>query len=345
VHIAIVGATGNCGRQAAAQLIERDLLSSTDVLHLIGHAGGAHENSLWGLRADLRDAFADRSPDIAISNQVAATQADVVVMIAGATVTRDTKDRAALAERNRKVFMDVAQAVGDMGNEPLVVVQSNPVEIAVAAFAAVIPRHRVLAAAAWSDSLRFRRELAADLEINRSMVHAEMWGQHGDHMVPMWSRIRATGVSDQQVAHAIGMARADRSLVDLPAEISENRSRMLEIVESGDVRGAYAFVQQQPADIRAAIKPFFTHFTADHTTEFATAHAVVDVLAFIQAEQAAAFPAQVFLDGEIESLHGPLAVPITVARSGWGSVPVDSIADDERAALVRAEEAITATLT
>lgn len=344
MRVAVVGATGNCGRQVAAQLIERELLPNTDVLYLVGHAGGTHENSLWGMRADLRDAFAGRSPDIEISNTVASTQADVVVMIAGATVTRDTKDRAALAERNRKIFAEVAKSVGEMGNEPLVVVQSNPVEIAVAAFAAVIPRHRVLAAAAWSDSLRFRRELAADLGINRSQVEAEVWGQHGDHMVPMWSQIRATGVSHQQLVDVIGAARGNRSLADLPTEISEHRSTMLEIVESGDVRGAYEFVQQQPADIRSAIKPFFTHFTAGHTTEFATAHAVVDVLAFVQQEDPTAFPAQVYLDGEYGDVRGPLAVPVSVQGSGWTSTRVQPLADDERSALVRAGEAVLASL-
>ena len=35
------------------------MLSEDANLHLVGHAGGAHESELWGLRADLYDAFAD----------------------------------------------------------------------------------------------------------------------------------------------------------------------------------------------------------------------------------------------------------------------------------------------
>lgn len=340
MNVAIVGATGHCGRQVAAQLIERSVLPESGIIHLIGHAGGAHESQLWGLRADLRDAFADHAPEIEIGNDVSTVDADLVVMMAGATVTRETKDRAALAETNRRIFAEVAEAVGRMPGEPMVVVQSNPVELAVAAFTRYLPRHRVLGAAAWSDSLRFRRELAAELGVRRPMVDAQMWGQHGDHLVPIWSRVSARGVSEQQVADAIGAARDGRSLADLPEEIAASRGRMLATINDGDVRGAFEFVQSQPADIRAAIKPFFTHFTAGQTTELATAHAVVDIIGYLANGQQTTIPAQVVLDGEIQGLVGPLAVPVLLDPRGWSQVVDEALADDEQAALIAASASI-----
>ena len=340
MNVAVVGATGSCGRQVAAQLVERALLPELATLHLIGHAGGARESQLWGLRADIRDAFADRSPLIEIGNDVAATAADLVVMMAGATVTRETSDRAALAERNREIFTEIAEAVGRIDGNVTVIVQSNPVELATAIFARYVPRHRVLGAAAWSDSLRFRRELAEELGVRRPMVDAQMWGQHGDHLVPMWSRIHVRGVDDQRLADVIGKAREGRSLADLPDEVSQTRSRMLTMVNDGDIGGAFAFIQRQPADLRAAVKPFFTHFTAGHTTELATAHAVVDVLGFLTSEQSTTIPAQVCLEGEFENVTGPLAVPVLLDPWGWTQVVDEQIADDERAALVAASLAI-----
>ncbi len=344
MDVAIIGATGSCGRQVAAQLIERSLLPETVTVHLIGHAGGAHESELWGLRADLHDAFADQAPKIKIGTDVAATGADVVVMMAGATVTRETSDRAALAETNRRIFGEAAESVGRMGNDVMVIVQSNPVESAIHAFGSIVPRHKLLAAAAWSDSLRFRRELAADLGIRRPMVNAQMWGQHGDHLVPIWSRIHARGVSAQQLADVIGAAREGRDLVDLSHEIPEARTRALSLITDGDVRGAYDFIQAQPADVRAAIKPFFTHFTAGRTTELATAHAVVDMVGFLAHGQQIAIPAQVILDGEMGGLRGPLAVPVLLDPMGWSQVVDEEIADDERAALIAASAAISASL-
>jgi len=50
-------------------------------------------------------------------------------------------------------------------------------------------------------------------------------------------------------------------------------------VRQGRVHDAYALVQSFPPDLRAVVKPFFTHFTAGRTTEMATAHAVADIAA------------------------------------------------------------------
>lgn len=343
MDIAILGATGSCGRQVVAQLLQRSVLPPSGRVHLIGHAGG-HESELWGLRADLRDAFADMAPEIEIGTDVSSTGADVVVMMAGATVTRETKDRAALAATNSRIFAESAEAVGQMPDPVTVIVQSNPVESALAAFARVIPRERILGAAAWSDSLRFRRELAADLGLRRHMVSAQMWGQHGDSLVPIWSRIHARGVSEQVLADVIGSIRSGRSLTDLPEEIRLARTEALRLINAEDVAGAFAFIQRQPADVRAAVKPFFTHFTAGRTTELATAHAVVDIVEFLSVGQQMAIPAQVMLDGEYDDLAGPLAVPVLVDPTGWSQVIDEHIADDERDALRAASVQINAAI-
>jgi malate dehydrogenase len=339
VDVAILGATGSCGRQVAAQLIERSVLPETVTVYLIGHAGG-HETELWGLRADLRDAFADRAPEIEIGTDVSATGATVVVMMAGATVTRETKDRAALAATNDRIFAESAAAVGRMPDPVTVIVQSNPVESAVFAFAQYLPRERILGAAAWSDSLRFRRELAADLRIRRPMVNAQMWGQHGDYLVPVWSRVHARGVSEQRLADVIGSIRAERSLADLPEEIRMARAEALRLINEGNVAGGYSFIQSQPADVRAAVKPFFTHFTAGRTTELATAHAVVDIVEFLALGQQVAIPAQIPVEGEYGGLRGPLAVPVLLDPMGWSQIVDERIADDERAALEMASRQI-----
>ncbi len=341
MDVAIIGATGSCGRQVAAQLLERRVLHPDAHLHLISHAGGAHETEVLGLRADLRDAFDDSAPRIEVGTDVAATGASLVVMMAGATVTRDTTDRAALAAINRRIFTESAHAVGAM-RDVTVVVQSNPVELALQTFADHVPRHRLLGAAAWSDSLRLRRELAADLGLRRPMVQAQMWGQHGDHLVPIWSRVRARGVSEQQLADVIGTAREGRSLLDLPDEIREARTRTLELIELGAVIDALLFIQTRPPDVRAAVKPFFTHFTAGRTTELATAHAVVDVVELLARGAQSAIPAQVMLEGEYDGLTGPLAVPVLTDPQGWCQVVDEAIADDELAALRAAAAAIAA---
>lgn len=341
VDVAIIGATGSCGRQVAAQLLDRRVLSDTGMLFLIGHSGGAHESELWGLRADLLDAFGDSAPQIEVGTDVGASSAQLVVMMAGATVTRDTTNRAALAESNRRIFDEAAADVGRLGDQVTVVVQSNPVELAIERFAKHIPRHRLIGAAAWSDSLRLRRELAAELGLRRPCVHAEVLGQHGDHLVPLWSKISARNVPAARLREVIARSRAGRKLEDLPAEVRSVRTETLRLVNDGDVEGAYRFVNGQPADLRAAVKPFFTHFTAGRTTELATAHAVVDIMEFILGGHRSVVPAQVMVEDEIPGLSGPIAVPVLLDQTGWSEVVVPEFAKDEFAALRQAAAAIT----
>jgi malate dehydrogenase len=338
MKLAIIGATGSCGRQVAAQLLEREIIPPGGELHLIGHAGGAHESEMWGLRADLKDAFADRAPQIEVGTDVAESDADIVVMMAGATITSLASDRSKLAVANRAIFEESAAGVARMSAEPIVIVQSNPIELALHVFSDAVSRHRILGAAAWSDSLRFRREIAADLGVTRPMVDAEMWGQHGDHLVPMWSTIHVRGVEQSRVDDLVGAATQGRTLADLPEEIRMARGEALSLIERGDVPAAYAFVQSQLPDVRAAIKPFFTHFTAGRTTELATAHAVTDVVGFIGSGIKIAIPAQVLVDG----LHGPVAVPVLTDPTGWSQVVPEVISTEEQAALVAATDAISA---
>jgi malate dehydrogenase len=344
MKIVILGATGSCGRQVAAQLLDRGVLWERSTMYLIGHEGGRHMTELWGLRADLLDAFNDTAPAIEVGTDCGVTDADIVVMMAGATVSRENPDRAALAETNRRIFTETAEAVGRMRSDVTVVVQSNPVELATEIFARHVPRHRVLAAAAWSDSLRFRRELAADLDLRRPMVQADMWGQHGTHLVPVWSQVRARGVSEQYLADVIGGIREGRQLSDFPHEIEEARAHVLDLVGRHEVKAAFDYLQARPADIRAAVKPFFTHFTAGRTTELATAHAVVDVVAGYAHGHRTSLPAQVRLEGDWLGINGVLAVPVVTELHGWSRVvPVD-IPDDEEAALRAAADAVAAAM-
>jgi malate dehydrogenase len=346
MDVAIVGAAGSCGRQLAGQLLDRRVLSSASRLQLVGHRGGHSEHELWGLRIDLEDAFVDDAPAIEIVLDPSGIDAEVVVMLAGATVSTDPLapvDRAALGRINRAIFVEYAEAIGARrGEPPIVIVQSNPVELGVQIFAERLGRHRVLGAGAWSDTLRFRAELAASFGVRRPQVRAPMLGQHGDHAVPCWSQIAVRGV-DREVARAgLARMRADRALEGFPAEIAAHKLAMLELVRVGRVEEAFRSVQALPPDLRATVKPFFTHFTAGRTTEVATAHAVADLVTSLADGEARVFPAQVMLEKEWLDLEGPIAVPVLLSVNGWVGVHPLPLADDEVGALRAAAAAVHA---
>lgn len=345
LSVAIVGAAGSCGRQLAVAMLERRMLAPDERLQLVGHRGGASEHELHGLRADLRDAFADHAPTIELVYEVADLDADIVVMLAGATIPSDAHahaDRLALARTNLSVFTTYAEAIAARpGPAPLVLVQSNPVELGVAVFARALGRHRVVGVGAHSDTMRFRRELADSHGLDRSAISAFVLGQHGDYFVPAWSGVQIEGLDDASTAAAIAAHRNGRNLTDLPDEIVAHRGALLGLVADSEVHEAFARVAELPPDLRAALKPFLVHFTAGHTTEIVTAHAVAEVLAVALEDRTAVLSLQVELEGEFEDLHGVVAVPVLFGRQGWGKVAVPELAEDELALLRRAVEQIS----
>jgi malate dehydrogenase len=346
MDVAIVGAAGSCGRQLAAQLLDRRLLPPSARLQLVGHHGGRSADELWGLRADLEDAFVDNAPAIDVVTEPSAVDADVVVMLAGLTISTDPDapvDRAALGHANCQMFVEYADALAKRaGAPPTVIVQSNPIELGVQVFVERLGRRRVLGAGAWSDTLRLRAEIAADLGVRRPQVHVLMLGQHGDFAVPVWSQLHVHGVAAADVDGLVKRCRAGRTLADFPQEVRANKARMLDLVRSGEVHDAYAQVQSLPPDLRAAVKPFFTHFTAGRTTEMATAHAVAEIVAAVVTGEQKVLAAQVALDGEWLNLRGVVAAPVILSLDGWEHVYPLTLAADEIAALTRALDAIAA---
>lgn len=347
MDVAIIGAAGVCGRQVAMQLLEGRVLPASARLQLVAHRGGESEHELWGLRADLQDAFADWAPSIELAFSPSEVNAEIVVMMAGATVSLDPGapvDRLALGRLNAQMFAEYAEALAKLPESPMVIVQSNPVELGVHIFAQHLPAERVLGAAGWSDTLRFRHELAVEFGVPRTRVSALVLGQHGDHLVPIWSSIQVQGIAAEEVSAGIGRIRRGRHLCDLPQEVPAERAAMIDLISQDRIHDAYERVKALPVDLRVAVKPFFTAFTSGRTTEIVTARAAVDIVAAIFNGTAMSIPAQVASGGVWNNLAAPLAAPVLLGVQGWQQVLQLGLATDELAALEVADAAVTASI-
>jgi malate dehydrogenase len=169
-----------------------------------------------------------------------------------------------------------------------------------------------------------------------------MLGQHGDYATPVWSQLQVRGVAASEMTALVQRIRAGGTLADFPNEVRTHKARMLDLVHSGQVHDAYALVQSLPPDLRAAVKPFFTHFTAGRTTEIVTAYAVAEIVAALVAGEQRALPAQVLLDGEWLGLHAVIAAPVILALDGWEHVYPLELNAEEVTSLAMAMDAIAA---
>ena len=335
MDVAVLGATGDTGRQVCTQLVERRVLPTAARLQLVGRADGASGRAAYGLRADLIDAFDEHAPLIDVALDPADVVADVVVVVAGRTSPAEpgaSTARAALAADNAAVFAAYADALaaGGSGNEVVIVV-SNPVELGVAVMAQRLGRGRVIGMGAWLDTLRFRRELAASLGVRRHRVGGFVAGQHGSDLVPLWSSVRISGLLVDERARAVAGLRGRRTLGTFGAEVAAAQAE-LEPFLRNDVGAAFDLVETYPPDLRVVARPWLTHQSGAKTAT-GSAAATVDLVEVICDGRDIVVAGQVALDGELEVGGAPwlgvLGVPLVLGPEGWTRVLGDPLAADE----------------
>lgn len=335
MDVAVLGATGDVGRQVCIQLIERRILPTSSRLQLVGRSEGASARAAHGLRADLIDAYDEHAPLIDVALSPEDVVADVVVLTAGSTAparSGGSVDRNALAAANHAVFASYADALARNGSgHEVVIVVSNPVELGVAVVAQALGRHRVIGMGAWLDTLRFRREIAVSLGVRRQRVGGFVAGQHGNGLVPLWSTVRIRGLDSDERLRAVEHLRGARDLDAFPAEIAQAKES-LDRLAGTDMARAFATIDTWPPDLRVVARPWLTHQSGAKTAS-GTASATVDLVDTVLDGREIVVAGQVDLAGEIELAGSPwtgvLGVPVVVGPEGWTRVLLDDPAPDE----------------
>ena len=339
MNIAVIGAAGSVGREISRQIIAERMLDKDQTLQLVGNPKGSSSRYLHGLVADFFDAYAEICPRMEVVLDPEAIRADVIVMAGGSTIPLDLSkpqmERGFLAERNAPLFHLYASVLAKNGRgSEIVICISNPNELAVAVFARYLGRKRVIGMGAYLDSLRFRKEIAADLGVRRQAVHGFMIGEHGDAMVPLWSGIHVHGFSPEELAKAIEKMRRGCPVERFPEEVKEARGKIMELVHASRFAEAYRRIDKYPPDIRTALKPFVTHLSGAKTVT-GTARATITFLQTIMMGNDALVSGQLALEGEFYGIIGTLGVPFVIGNQGVDRIIQLAIADDEKRLLLR----------
>lgn len=343
MDISVIGASGGCGREIVARLVSDGVLGRGELLQLVGgNPASSRPSYLHGLRADLQDAYAENIPEIDVTDDPDEIVGDIVVMTAGVTLPtsaaniRSAMSRDNLARANLALFERFAVAVARhrKSNPPVVIVVSNPVELGVHVFAQHLPREYVLGMGAFSDSQRFRWEIASQLGVRRQRVHAAMGGEHGLGMVPLWSTIRIQGLRGDELAATIERLRDGTRSADFPDRLAAEHTALMCEMMADPVNGpatALARVARLPPDLRVALKPFPVHYSQAKTVS-ATATATVELVKALCEGRAVEICAQYQHCGEL-GIHGPVGNRIILEGAVGRIVPGDDLTTEEIALL------------
>lgn len=350
MDVSIVGASGGCGREIVTQIVQQRLLENREILQLVGsNPRSSRPHLLHGFRADLQDAYAEIIPELNVTDDPEKIIGDVVVVTGGQTFSTAPSEigaasRDVLAKANVAVFERFARSLAHTRGEcpPVVIIVTNPVELGVAIFSQYLPRTHVIGMGAYSDSARFRWEIASDLGIRRQRVRGYVLGEHGNGMVPIWSSVRVQGMTDREWRLVEPTLRRGLRIEEYPAALLAHQRRLIEMIASDPKNGAIRAlhsIRDLPPDLRVPLKPFAIHYT-DAKTQTATAAATVELVKAVLEGRRVEVSAQYMHQGE-NGLHGPCGGRVLLAGTVLRVMPDrDEMTDAERALVERSAQAI-----
>lgn len=350
MDVSIVGASGGCGREIVTQIVQQRLLENREILQLVGsNPRSSRPHLLHGFRADLQDAYAEIIPELNVTDDPEKIIGDVVVVAGGQTFSTAPSEigaasRDVLARANVAVFERFARSLTRTRGEcpPVVIIVTNPVELGVAVFAEHLPRTHVIGMGAYSDSARFRWEIASDLGIRRQRVRGYVLGEHGNGMVPIWSSVRVQGMTDREWRLVEPTLRRGLRTEDYPAALLAHQRRLIDMIVSDPQNGALKAlhsIRDLPPDLRVPLKPFAIHYT-DAKTQTATAAATVELVKAVLEGRRVEVSAQYMHQGE-NGLHGPCGGRVLLAGTVLQVMPDrDEMTDAERTLVERAAQAV-----
>jgi malate dehydrogenase len=341
VRIAILGASGAVGSTLALHILRSGLLEPQDHLMLVGHGTNSIER-LMPTRVDLLDAFDDERVQISIIQDIDEIEADIVVVAAGATKSKEHATRRDLAMVNLPIFRRIARKCATQLPRALFIVVSNPVELAVQVLTEVVDRQRVIGMGAQQDSLRFARAVATDLDVSRHHVRASVFGEHGLHMVPLWQTVELLIDSPR---HRASLARLSAKAVEIPlmTRVADLMAEVEQHLAAGRIADAYDATSRALPDARIVVQPTITAQSM-HSTPNATANATLQLIVAALTADKRRVHGQVKLAGEALEIDGVCGFPIMIGRQGWRLWDIECLGDSGRTAVVKSAGAISSFL-
>ena len=186
--VGIVG-TGNVGTAAAYAMFNQSLASEILLLDQDSRrAEGEAMDLMHGQQ--LVGGITCRAVEYpALSN------AQIIVLSAGASQKSPDETRLDLLQRNAEIFREIIIQLDKYAPNAILVVATNPVDVLtyICQELSSRPNRRILGTGTLLDTARFRALLGRHYGVDPRSVHAYILGEHGDSEVPIWSNATIGG--------------------------------------------------------------------------------------------------------------------------------------------------------
>ncbi|ANQ65254.1 lactate/malate family dehydrogenase [Staphylococcus equorum] len=156
---------------------ERASGEALDHLHTQGLPNSTHLNIREGNYEDLTDA-------------------SFIVITASVPTDPNKGDRVLLAKGNRIMIEGVMKQINQVTQDAIVILVSNPVDtITYMSNASQYPSYKIIGTGTSLETSRFKTLIATYYQVDPKNVEAFVIGEHGQHAVPVWSKVRIYGMT------------------------------------------------------------------------------------------------------------------------------------------------------
>lgn len=121
--------------------------------------------------------------------------ADFIVIAASVPTDTNDGDRTLLAQGNHDIIKKVTKQIAKVTQDAIIILVSNPVD-SMTYFANQIdyPSNKIIGTGTALESSRFKTIIAHHYQIDPKNVEAFVIGEHGEHAIPVWSKVRIHGM-------------------------------------------------------------------------------------------------------------------------------------------------------
>ncbi|MFH1126716.1 MAG: 3-hydroxyacyl-CoA dehydrogenase NAD-binding domain-containing protein [archaeon] len=182
--VSIIGA-GKLGSKIAYTIAQRGIADDVVIVDILTDVARGNAMDISQSIAHVNDTSVVSGGYEAISGS------DIVVITAGKPRTPDMKDRLELARVNANIVSSVCESVRKHAPDCIVITCSNPMDLMnhVAFKKLGFSKERVIGFGGRLDGARLKYIIAKHLGVKMSDVEADVIGEHGQSMVPVFSRV------------------------------------------------------------------------------------------------------------------------------------------------------------
>jgi len=231
------------------------------------------------------------------------TDAQLVVVTAGAAQKDGAESRLQLLKKNAEIIREIAREVAEKQCQGVLLIVSNPVDVLtyVALKETGWVRGRVIGSGTVLDSARFRYLISQHCKVDVHSVHAYILGEHGDSEFAAWSMTNVGGIGIDEYT----------AVCDDPADWPSERGKMEEMVR----KSAYHIINYKGS------------------THFGVGMALVRISEAILRNQRSVLSVSSFVDGEYGLKDLCISLPCIVDEGGVNHIISGKLTHEEQQSL------------